>query len=593
MSKWSELPNEILFIITSCLSSREIRALSCVCRNWNRIIARLIFKNITSSLNKSLIQFKELIKASNKGRLVESIEIYNDFKVKDATHIEELAKYCPNVKKLTKPFGVLSCQIWRSFRHFKKLQALPDPEREERSDYELCAEFYKNTLTEYYIFWAHPFGEGEELLRSKVQEFIQLNKLYVIGFPNMTKIMDFDKMISSLPRLKTLFLRLDLSDEDFNTECFLDSRALDLSLIVPHSNIEYLSVLMAYDKHAYEYIIHKFPVLKHLDLNLTYPHTLAIEKENTQWTLNERERLFDYISRIPKYNVCVHCSLESVPEFLKFRNDKTLKMEVVHGNTVDNYDFDLPFLRFEKSATTIAIQRECAPDELLDIWRNSKDIEGLIINHVSHTDFESLQAMVVNALCTCQKIKSIVYHCYYPLTDMVHDDSEMYNPFLEEIKIRSYGIDLETYLIFSESFPSLKRMEVEVHSLYENSSDVDPIDPFVYIPANFDPFGLTCSDLEQVIHEHKVFAPCTFFDHLSLHFNYMIEDCCFLLLARTESGKRKACTVYTVNKQTIVEERINLTRTPKMIVSILCQSIFKISLQQHEILLKDYVLNLK
>ncbi|CAO3698891.1 unnamed protein product [Rhizopus stolonifer] len=398
------------------------------CRiNWNHITARLIFKNIISSFNKSLIQFKELIKASDKKNLVESIEIYNDFKV-NATHIEELAKYCPNVKKLTKSFGALSCQIWRSFRHFKKLQVLPYPEREERLDYELCANFYKTTLTEYYIFWAHPFGEGEELLRSKLQEFVRLNE-----------------MISSLPRLKTLLLRLDMSDEDFSTECFLDSPALDLSLIVPHSNIECLFVLMTYDKYV----------------------------------------------------------LESVPEFLKFRNDKTLKVEVVHGDTVDDYDFDLPFLRFEKSTTTITIQRECTPDELLNIWRNSKDIEGLIINHVSHINFESLQAMVVKALCTCQKVKSIVYHCYYPLIGMEYDDSEMYNPFLEEIKIRSYGIDLETYLIFSESFPSLKRMEVEVHSFYENSSDVDPIDPFAYIPANFDPFGLTRSDLKQVVHEHK------------------------------------------------------------------------------------------
>ncbi|CAO3699771.1 unnamed protein product [Rhizopus stolonifer] len=541
---WSELPTEILLFVTTFLTKKETCELARVCKNWNQVATSVIYKHVFLSTKLTLVAFKDLIRDNNKGSFVQRIELCGKLGMGDVAHIEEVAKWCPDVKELTRSDDqIYSSQVWFSFRHFKALQILPNPIEKEANGYMKCAQSYKDSLKEYNVSEWHPFSEEEDC------------------FEKTTRIVDFDKMIDSVPNLESLALEVKWYDLAVDEIIVFYTGAPGLSLIIPNNKTWEVKFDGLYDKYAFEYFMHKFPHLQRLTVNLYNPDTIAIEDEKTHWSEDYIKKVCDYLSRIPQQFITLFCDYESTINFLKHRISKSVGVELGHASDI------LFNLCFDFKKTIITNPSYFSLDQLLDFWRELTIVEALTIKHRKTMDIDEIPVVFIDALNYCRRIRTLELQCNVPLEcpNIAIDYADYHNPFLESMSIEAHFIDKEILNLFSGLYPSLKQMKIVIN-------------PSTKFEKKF---------------EHSIEMPYTSFDHLSLSFGYKMYGYSALILIRSGSGELKPLAVFREGLCTLVDDDVNLSVSPKLVIHITCRSIYSREFSQKDAHLRKYMIDLK
>ncbi|KAI8379928.1 hypothetical protein EDC96DRAFT_492334 [Choanephora cucurbitarum] len=319
----TNLPQEILEQIFGYLKVCDQTQCQLVCSFWKKVAQRAIYKDIEvySSEQMDLLIDALSESPSDIGQLVCKISIlyiYEDNYIDGlsdeddyymAEVISKLAKYTPRLRCIR--MEVTSIFFWEMLMeqwkmgHWKNLIELPYPQ----NDHEVAYYFEAITtmhdkvndimLCDYFVPKLGNHKERYDKMVSRLSLFENVEKLIYQRYES-SGLNELDKIINQLPSLKKLSLRL-FSPDQISVQ--FDHDVLHNK---PNTKIQVLNVSTALGSGAiFDYIVHKYPSLKELQISCTEKCEYISQYEEIQPSLSEAsvQKAITFLSKLENFNI--------------------------------------------------------------------------------------------------------------------------------------------------------------------------------------------------------------------------------------------------------------------------------------------------
>ncbi|KAI7902869.1 uncharacterized protein BX663DRAFT_508701 [Cokeromyces recurvatus] len=435
MVNWDNLSPEILQIIFKHIYSDDQNAQTLcqcqqVCKGWSRSAQSELYNDVTLKSDLQLAAFLNTVSTStdNPGRFVKKIIIYNVTKNPqvERTMYKTFAKFCPNTElfeeSTTEAFWS-SLHDERVLGHWQRLTALPeyDYELEEQSCYRSTALVFRSTLQELTIYdnlGRQLLDKGKyefqnNILYESLHTFDCLRALKLKIVTNQKNLYQMDVIFNDLPT--ATIKKLLIETEETDTEKFMhtlmlndrrmlateSSEQLDLSLIEPCPNIQEMEIDSVICSDAgIQYIIHKFPGLRKLELNRNFNMTslrrMYFIADLFKLSENTMLQLINYLLQLNTFSIYI-----PINNMIDFVNQ--LAATGRYSNL--NYEFEFgSYSLFMKGypfiENTIQGRREHIYNTIDLVGnRNKKGLHNLSFHHIAYKDNkEDIQTSVIDTL---------------------------------------------------------------------------------------------------------------------------------------------------------------------------------------------------
>ncbi|RCH98590.1 hypothetical protein CU097_007605 [Rhizopus azygosporus] len=287
MSRWKELPNEILCEIFEQLKSNsglyELIECQLVCKNWRKHASSTLYRELGFDGCLQGEKFTKCMQNSCLGSLVREITIWcysKDETERLISLIYKLAETCPNVEVFD---GALRHSHWDALRgavgsYWKQLKRLPEPHWSMRSDEDTFSNYYtlayvcRRTLTHIVLPPTSPFSSQFTRVLPLLPFFIGLTHLTVAPNIRMPTLMEFDEAIQQCPNLTCFTVHLSPGAP---IEAIAgDTNRYDVFSIQPHFKLKKLEVKICLHQDTFDYIMHTFPNLECCNVHLFFNEDL-------------------------------------------------------------------------------------------------------------------------------------------------------------------------------------------------------------------------------------------------------------------------------------------------------------------------------
>ncbi|CAO3690674.1 unnamed protein product [Rhizopus stolonifer] len=275
--------------------------------------------------------------------------------------ILQFARYCPNVTKIKgSEKNIWSILAQLSTRYFEKLKELPVPKKGDMAEYSACALIYRNQLKTHHVIGysaSSAYGSFENL---QLRKFTNIQTLQIFPDKDNARIYDFDEVIDACPQITCLSIRIE---ELFSVNT-LSKNLTRRTSIKNHQSVINLNADINFDRHAIDYLLHKFPNMKKGFLrinNICLPNT----KEEVEYFTTNFRKLVDY-TYTKDFSINLQTSLEPLMEIIQYVGTKSLRVFF----TLDDEDGPLDGIRlmFKKDHISLDCKNGISRRGLLMIW---------------------------------------------------------------------------------------------------------------------------------------------------------------------------------------------------------------------------------
>ncbi|KAL7335644.1 hypothetical protein PS15p_201085 [Mucor circinelloides] len=302
MADWNNLPYEVLQLILEFLSSSKyVYACLFVCKNWHRPARHGLFRHLYFGSQQQLLKYLQSIKKQenrNYELVAESIDLNRLCLYSTYASIFQLLDICANTTRIdhrgdTETYRLINALL--AGHKLQNLQYLPAPERSSTREYIECAIEMRHQIKELTLEEVSSWSSLTHIFTMLYSQLDQFVKLETLHLEKASDLDTLDSLIDSCPVLRILDLKLykapslshlgidvgeeseEESEEEQEEEEQQQEEAIDYSKLKPHLNIHTAKfALQSFLPKHVEYILHKFPKLKSLDLvPLLPPYTLA------------------------------------------------------------------------------------------------------------------------------------------------------------------------------------------------------------------------------------------------------------------------------------------------------------------------------
>ncbi|KAI9486897.1 MAG: hypothetical protein EXX96DRAFT_58307 [Benjaminiella poitrasii] len=306
MKKWSDLPSEILLLLFDNLYASKETLCQCqlVCKNWNRLAQAKLYDTVELRCKKRFELFLRTIlnSPSQPGRCTRifcmffcTTSMSPSASITSARLVYIIRDYMPNLEQLTLKEDD-SIAFWRHVaadpryaKQFSNLKRIPVPRSTDFLDLQIPtseevpiytpavlalrdsvnhAILCKYSLT----YSSQSYTDEYHLMCRHLKEFRQLDWLEIAVPTTKGNLFELEQVLQcELPNtISTISLQTTLSSAFYNKiDHGLVAHIPDLISIQPLSNVDTLDVnTFVNDSRVLEYIMRKFPNLRHLDLNI-------------------------------------------------------------------------------------------------------------------------------------------------------------------------------------------------------------------------------------------------------------------------------------------------------------------------------------
>ncbi|KAI9474298.1 MAG: hypothetical protein EXX96DRAFT_611090 [Benjaminiella poitrasii] len=524
IKNWSNLSAEVLQMIfnyiASCCSKSIIDLVACqlVCKQWRQTAQKVLYTNVELSKSSNAISFVNTIRSSayNPGVFVRCISLNQQELFKydakdldwDPSHIfEHLGKWCPNIEKIDIiPLLLPPKQFWLRLAnesqvgYWKRLKSIPRPFGIGDMEYYTSAALaLRDTLEDISVvngrllfdisrseYDIYPYT----LLYQSLKKFKRLKKLEIGVESNKGNLVDLEEALNDFPStLRKLHFQT-------RTARIGGGAALNKNIVTikPCLGIKSLVINTFIDNsNAIEYIIHKFPKLKTLKLNLDPDvslESLLIEKGGFELRNDLFKTFSKYLLQLEecRVNLVLDNMKEFVSYFLKAGNFSKLHFGFVFSeNAVNSLStIQTPMVLIDNDrnadgthdlALSFYFQREhlqdllATMDYLLEEAGNtvySLDIKSdrHFIDTMEHFDAGSsdmLEGSFMNYIlrkCEFLQVLSLSSHIFYEETFDSNNQTVCWNDSIREIVFDNCDFHEDFFLKLSARYYKLEKLSI-------------------------------------------------------------------------------------------------------------------------------------
>ncbi|CEG63913.1 hypothetical protein RMATCC62417_00979 [Rhizopus microsporus] len=466
MSRWEELPNEILYEIFELVrfnfGLHELVECQLVCKSWRKYASFILYRKLVLFDCFPGEQFTECMQNSSLGSLVKEINFRcykedNDERVISLIH--KLAETCPNVEIFE---GELCDGQWDTLgeavgRYWKQLKQLPRPDWSMDTDENTFANYYtlasvcRRTLTHIALPPTLPTSPQFTKVLPLLPSFISLTHLTVTPKVRRSTLIEFDEAIQQCPNLTCFSVNFYPGIPIETTGG--DTKRYDVSSMQPHFKLKKLEADICLHQDTFDYIMHKFPNLECCNVNLAVNEDLLNHIES--WLTKHYE---EKLRTFQKYLSNRRCDW-----FFTFRSFPLIEeyLQRTTGPVVRIYARDSSWLHIKQDNITWIIDntRE-STDRLKELFKYQHDIKEAEIVVAGYHDTDHFMLAL---LSECKGLEKLTYiktsKGISPITLLA--SNQILNSSLITLKLKAMGIELEALAAFSYAYPELRNLSIQ------------------------------------------------------------------------------------------------------------------------------------
>ncbi|KAI7897887.1 uncharacterized protein BX663DRAFT_526811 [Cokeromyces recurvatus] len=327
---WDLLPAELLEKVFNYLSYDSISQCQLTCKQWAKVAQPQLYKQVTLS-TCNIEKFKHTIQSSAIGMLVKKINLnnknnslFNPLQYGEYFNvIPTLSVHCPFIESFN--ISHTSLSFWFNFKnardsnYWPRLKEIPYPmEANEIEYYTQIALGLRDSLESLLLCDQLSYAEDNHLslyraeydaLKKELSSFHRLKKLF-IRMHTHESIEDIDSVFEDCLSLKILNVNLYYSNPTTTTTItistshplpFEEEEEMCFTHIVPSPTIFSLELnSVIHTNRVYPYIMHKFPSLRRLYVNVACDDRTRQLMRLTKPKFSKEfiEHLYHYISNI-------------------------------------------------------------------------------------------------------------------------------------------------------------------------------------------------------------------------------------------------------------------------------------------------------
>ncbi|KAI9361357.1 hypothetical protein BD770DRAFT_383254 [Pilaira anomala] len=309
MSSRNKLPTEILLhvfkYIDATSSSKSLIHCQHVCKDWQYPSRVVFYKEIKFFNETQLVCFHRSMQLdSSLGQFVKSIDlsafmINLRFDSLTKSIFVQLAKACPNLERLEarptphQAFWVVCYYLCQTY--WTRLKLLPKTDNDRHYPEYLrtalaCSHLERLELVPQYFEGRRGGRHWTEFAMHVCGSLKNVNRLRFIIYSYREPMERLDALINQFQGLKKLNLKYEgvhRFGEDHATAAGAGAEALDFKCVLPMESMYRLKVKKGHlNSTTIQYLLHKFPKLEKIKLELGYCHS--------EYTDEELNILFDY-----------------------------------------------------------------------------------------------------------------------------------------------------------------------------------------------------------------------------------------------------------------------------------------------------------
>ncbi|KAI9330810.1 hypothetical protein BD770DRAFT_403737 [Pilaira anomala] len=490
---WGTLPMEILQILFSkLLEANSVQECQYVCKGWLVPAQQEIYGKIELSFSKLYAFLKALESSKHRvGKFVRKLYLHQDRDedswVAVVVSFLSLVELCPNVKVFE--VEEMPDELWPEFLkaiergYWRNIKIIPPPGSIFNLEYYTnivikCQKLEAMTL----LCWNNLSDENSAYvvkLAEKLNWFKALKNLEIQTFAVLSDLLSIESVvkIESCPSLKSVSLRATypsilLSAFDVN---------MDIALVQPSANIMSFDGRIVISENTLRYIIHKFPGLNRLKLELVVggfflTRPVGVPVSHKDIITNQ---FINYLSKIQFFDLSL-LNIQDSSNFLtryfntmdKLHNkvkihftDTTSEANFYPDIVIKNHAEREEVFWEETTMTNIVVSRPTLIQEGAESLSRLEITKYLGANikslHLSCAVRESIlhdkkvfERIIEEAIKNCTSLKTLF------LTNITMKDSQITHNALETIVMEIYENEKRELILSSTNLPCLKYISV-------------------------------------------------------------------------------------------------------------------------------------
>ncbi|ORE11083.1 hypothetical protein BCV72DRAFT_267653 [Rhizopus microsporus var. microsporus] len=328
MPGFNEIPSEILqqifaYVQTSAKYKKSwMVQYQLVCKRWSQVAKTCLYSLVDLCNDETMERFLHCMKNSSAGHLTRTICLNTRYRKYETVelYINELAEACPNVERV-KGF-ISNYGSWRTIataasKHWHHIKEFTNPfDLTEHRNYFDCyntlVSFFRHSLTHISLPPEHPSTPIMKELCQRLPEFSNLTHLIIDKVEPYWSLIDYDEIIQLCPKLTSLSVN---SRTTYSEVASRIPTTLEILSTQPHRNIKTLRMRYTNNLGIVEYIMHKFPNLKNLELLPgIYPH---FEYQLEDYFDNIGDMFMEYLNSMQTYEINAMGSFSLIEAYVK------------------------------------------------------------------------------------------------------------------------------------------------------------------------------------------------------------------------------------------------------------------------------------